>query len=448
MLRGILRAFALRGIASIASLGIISVLANTLGIRDFSVYLMLLASSQLISAFCILGFDGLTPYLVRTTPHLAAKVHLLSAALTFICQILLFLIVMFFLPLIAESMFEGVDDPTLSILLCFILSVATTFFSLQVGTLQGLLNHRLAQWLLTLVNLLCLALVLVVILVLGSITPIQAIFVWIIVTGVCGIIAFLKSASVLRRPPHATGVGSPKERILLNHPIGYAANIYFGNLINAFNSRSPIILTPIFVGGEYHGYVAGLIVIHDLLGFFAFATVSVSFSTLAGVRVSHQRTQLLGRACRLTLWLTAIAAAGLLMLFPVSVGLLLGPEYRTSEMFAMLWITVFASVAHSSSRILCTDLAAQGRTTFNLIANLFYSVIFIISSYIFAQAWGEWGIAFAFSLSLLAFWAVVQIYYFRGAWSSWPTFYLPQRDDLIKLISYSATIKKLNKTKK
>jgi O-antigen/teichoic acid export membrane protein len=423
MLRKYATAIATRGVSAGLSLASTSFIAHELGREDLGIYLALLGLGQIVAGSVLFGLDVTPAYLVRLHARHSGRLYWIFTALSLVAAgIGVFL----YLPSNALSSMRG---DTLSIA-PFVYAATTVLMTVQMVLLQGFGRFSSSQAMQIAFPAIFLALAFTFKLIYGGLTDSVAVLLWSVAGAACAIMG----AAFVGRSPVGTAAESedaaPLTPDVARKAFSYGAAVYVGNLVSALNVRLPALLAPIVIGESYGGYFAGVLFLHDVFGFFSFAIVSITMSSLAGVANGPYRDETVARACRINTALTSAAAAGLIVTFSIGMPLLLGPEFANRKFFVMMVCMAPVTVIHSTIRILCSDFASQGRPGVNIGLNL-VSICTLCALFPLAgRGLGEWGALLAFASATTVFSIGALFIYARTTTPKFWEFFVPNIEEI------------------
>jgi O-antigen/teichoic acid export membrane protein len=390
MLRKYATAIATRGVSAGLSLASTSFIAHELGREDLGIYLALLGLGQIVAGTVLFGLDVTPAYLVRLHARHSSRLYWIFSALSLVAA---GLGVLLYIP---SNALSGMRGDTLSIA-PFLYAATTVLMTVQMVLLQGFGRFSSSQAMQIAFPAIFLGLAFTFKLMFGGLTDSVAVLLWSVAGAACAIMG----AAFVGRSPLGKAAESedaaPLTTDVARKAFSYGAAVYVGNLVSALNVRLPALLAPFVIGESYGGYFAGVLFLHDVFGFFSFAIVSITLSSLAGVANSPYRDETIARACRINTALTSAAAAGMIVTFSIAIPLLLGPDFANLKFFLMIVCMAPITVIHSTIRILCSDFASQGRPGLNIGLNL-VSICTLCALFPLAgRGLGEWGALLAFA---------------------------------------------------
>ena len=408
MVRQILEAITRRGLASAVSLGASSYLAHQFGSEGFGAYAGMLAAGQVVLLFCAFGLEVSPIYMMRTYPDhqrriWTASLHL-SALLAAVCLLLgLALLASPWQPQYLTRLREWGWPP-------FLYAAGMMLLLPQYACLQGLLQLRAFNSLQVAYPSIVLITILFVGVGLGRLQPSIAVVAW----GCSGLVLAALAAVVAARavPVNPTSAAS-------TDPLPWArfftlsVQSYIGNCIATLNSRGPTMLVALTLPAAASGYFAAAFFLGELFAYFSLAIATVTLPRLAGITHKEHRQRELERACRVNTTLTMIAVAVFLLLFNPLSRLLLGSTFSTPSFALMAAVFLGCAIPHSTARLLCTDLTAQGKPLWNALPNIPAVVVFVVAHWTLHERWHVWGAVAAYCASSLVFSTLAFVLYRR-----------------------------------
>jgi O-antigen/teichoic acid export membrane protein len=407
MLRHIFEAIGRRFLASAFSLTASSFLAHELGVTHLGQYAGMVALGQLaIMAFAV-GLDISPIYLLRNHGQHARSIWLLSTVLAAgaasFCAC-----VGLALQAATNAGLLPVSTVTSWGALPFLYAASTILMTQQLSCLQGLLR-------LTVFNVLQVAYPLGFLIYLvaarswqGLLTPEVALTGWLVVSlllAVGGALLMHRFTQQSERAGQSWRAGVPLKAFFT-----FSRDAYLSNLVGTVNSRLPALLAAALLAPVAASQFAAVSLASDIFSFFSLAIGSVSFAVLSAPMAADERMRSLTLACRINTTLTLLAIMVLLAFFDPLTKLLLGAEIATPALWPPMVLALACVVFHSTARLLCTDLSAQGRPLLNALPNIpaalvFLSVFFGLLHAGLTSAWVAVGAtaSASFTFSVLAF---------------------------------------------
>jgi O-antigen/teichoic acid export membrane protein len=400
MLLKFVGAIATRGVSASLSLLSTSFIAHELGRQDLGIYLALLGLGQIVAAGVMFGLDVTPAYVVRTNTRHSERLYWVFTVLSLIAAGVGILIY------IPASFVASASGNSMSIA-PLLYAATTVLMTVQVVLLQGLGRFSASQAMQIAFPACFLAASFGYKLLYGGLTENIAVLIWSVSGGTCAVVGVVFGATFASRSLLG-GRAEPKSADMSGMAVArkafsYGAAVYVGGLISTLNVRLPALLAPLVIGESYGGYFAGVLFLHDVFGFFSFAIVSITMSSLAGVENGPARDEIVARACRFNTFLTVAAVGGLFITFSVAIPFLLGREFANQKFFLMMLALAPLTVIYSTVRIICTDFAAQGRPGVNVWLNVISIVTLCIMFPVAGRIMGEWGALLSFSCATTVF---------------------------------------------
>lgn len=407
MVAQLLEAIARRGLASGISLCATSYLAHHFAASSLGTYAGMLAMGQILLMIFLAGLDVSPLYMIRNQIQLHRRVWTVATAgslgLAASCLLLGAIALnasLMFGPHWARVQAWGWTP--------FLYAAGMIMLMPQYACLQGLLQFRTFNLLQIGYPLSVVAMILAVDLVYGKLSASAAVLCW----GAAGLLVAIAAALVAIRRVDRTGHSPVVTEVLqIGAFFRFSMRSYLANCIGTLNSRLPNLLVTLVLVPDAAGLFAGAVFLCELFSFFSFAIASVTLPALAGVADTRLRMLELERACRLNSTFTLAAVAVFLALFEPLCRLLLGTSFITPTFSLMAMLVLPFTVPHSTARILCTDLTAQGKPLWNALPNVPATIVFVALLWGLRESWGVWGAVIAYCASSFSFSALAYLVY-------------------------------------
>lgn len=205
-----------------------------------------------------------------------------------------------------------------------------------------------------------------------------------------------------------------------------------GNLIQLLNYRLDQYIVLIFVDTAGVGIYGVAVAISQSVWFGANAISAVLLPRLTAAEES-EAAQTTSIICRMTLLLSALAAAALAAVAPWLVSVLFGKDYQDS-LIPLLWLLP-GTVALAGSKILASYILSQGRPTVNSAITIATLAVTLVGDFALIPVLDVTGAAIASSLAYVTHCVLSLIAYQRISNTSALDALVPQIDDAQMLLA-------------
>lgn len=360
--------------------------ARVLGPEGKGVYALLTLIPMLIAQFACLGLTNANIYLIgqgRTAPRPAAENTLFFAIIASLAVFGLYWLFRVWLdPLLFKNISPALRLLTACSIPFYLIFLLFNYLALAVDDFLAFNLPNLGRQILVLLGFGLLALW-------QETTLFHAMLLWSIVNVV---IAWHSWWLIYRRDRFRPAW----HPVIFRETLGYGLKTYVGVILYLLNWRLDFILCNFYLDPAAVGYYSTSAAIGEMLWFIPQTLSVVLLPQVARLSASEAR-QLTSRVCRLTIWLSLLAALFLAVLAKPVITIIFGAEFLPAEPALLLLLP--GIVFYCVTNLLTSYVVGRGHPQENNRALALAFLTNVLANLYFIPRWGIIGAALASTLS-------------------------------------------------